>query len=458
MTPAARLQAAIDVLDGLAATGLPADRFLRDYFRARRYAGSKDRAAVAERVFAIFHAWYSFAWRMKGDAPRRLAIASLLAEGTAPETLFTGAPYAPAALTAEEISAISAPPCAEAPLHVQGEFPAWLESDLRRAFGPDLLPEMQALHARAAIDLRANTLKTTQADLAAALGAEGFATQPTPHAPNGLRLPSGAGSANLSKSPLFAAGLFEFQDEAAQIAALLCAAKPGMCVLDFAAGAGGKALALAAAMENQGEIVARDTDPLRLSQLSPRALRASATIIRPGAFDGPFDRVLLDSPCSGTGTWRRQPELRVRLTPERLAGLTALQARLLEDAAAQVAPGGRLVYATCSLLPAENEDQIARFLAANTAFAPLSAAEIWQTETGRPPPPGMDTFFRASPLRSGSDGFFTAILQHSRESAPESHKTGLSSPASADRDAIHAREGDPAICGSARSQQPSGKS
>ena len=424
MNPGARLQAVIEILDALKATAVPADRFVREFFRARRYAGSKDRAAVAERVFTIARHRSGFAWRMQGDDSRRLVIASLLAEGLDTESavgeLFTGSQYAPAALTADERSAISAPPRAEAPLHVRGEFPPFLEPELRRAFGDDLLPEMQAMLARAPIDLRTNTLKTTRDALAAALRIEGFAIEPTPWSPWGLRLRPGAGSAKLSATALFTSGAFEFQDEAAQIAALLCGAKPGMRVLDFAAGGGGKSLALAAVMRNTGGIVAHDIDPGRLSMLSPRALRAGAAIITPSTLlpTGPFDVVLVDAPCSGTGTWRRQPEQRWRLAPDRLAELTALQDHLLDQAAAFVQPGGRLVYATCSVLPCENQDRIARFLAAHPGFAALPASETWREVVGTDPPPGMDQFFRASPLQTGTDGFFTAILQHHRWTTP----------------------------------------
>jgi 16S rRNA (cytosine967-C5)-methyltransferase len=422
MTPAARLQAVIEILDALQGTAVPADRFVREFFRARRYAGSKDRAAVAERVFTIARHRSSFAWRMQGDDSRRLVIASLLKEEKPADdiaALFDGSQYGPAALSDTERAAIASPPDGEPPLHVRGEFPPFLEPELTKAFGAALLDEMQAMLARAPIDLRTNTLKTSRDALASALASEGFAVEPTPYSPWGLRLASGAGSAKLSASVRFTSGAFEFQDEAAQIAALLCGAGPGMRVLDFAAGGGGKSLALAAAMKNQGGIVAHDIDPGRLSMLSPRAMRAGAAIITPSTLlpTGPFEVVLLDAPCSGTGTWRRQPEQRWRLTPGRLAELTALQDRLLEQAAPFVQPGGRLVYATCSVLPCENQDRIARFLAAHPDFAPLAASEIWRGEFGAPPP-GMAEFFRAGPLQTCTDGFFTAILQRHRWTTP----------------------------------------
>lgn len=398
MTPAARVQAAIEVLSALEQTPAPADRVLRDFFRARRYAGSKDRAAVADRVFDCFRHYYSYGWRMSGIDPRRLAIASVLAEGIDPAEIFTGANYAPAALTAEEQAAIAAP-VREAPLHVLGEFPDWLKRELVDAFGVDLLPEMAAMLGRAPVDIRTNTLKTTREKLIAALAAEGFEATPTPYAANGLRLDGGT-TAKLSASPLFAAGHFEFQDEAAQIASALCEAKPGMRVLDFAAGAGGKALALAAAMRNTGVIAACDIDPGRLAMIGPRAERAGVKIIlaEPTLPSTAFDLVLLDAPCSGTGTWRRQPELRARLSAERLAERVKTQSKLLSKASSYVAPGGKLVYATCSVLPCENDGQIISFLSNHPNFTAMAVSDA-------------HPFFHASPYRTQTDGFFTAVLQ-----------------------------------------------
>lgn len=412
MTPAARLQAVIELLEGMAVSAMPADRYIRDYFRARRYAGSKDRAAVAERVFQVFRHRASYGWCMGEESPRAWVIASLLAENLPADeiaALFAGSGYGPAPLSAAEQRTIEHPPAGAPPLPVQGEFPAFLEAELTERFGSDLLAEMQALNARAPVDLRVNTLKATREDVLAALQAEGYAAEPTCHSPFGIRLP--AGSSGLERTALFASGAFEFQDEAAQIAAILCETAPSMAVLDLAAGAGGKALALAAAMANRGVIVASDVSPARLAQIGPRAARAGAAVIATEREPkGVFDRVLLDAPCSGSGTWRRQPEQKWRLTPARLSELTALQDRLLDRAAAHVAPGGRLIYATCSLLPQENEGRIAAFLDRAPAFAAMSAEAVWRRATGAAPPPGMGEVFRGSPHASGMDGFFTAIL------------------------------------------------
>ena len=410
MTPAARAQAAIDILAALEQTQQPVDRFLRDFFRARRYAGSKDRRAIAGRVFDILRHRARFAHRMGDTSPRALMIAALLADGEDPAALFSGG-YGPAPLSDAERAAIATTPLAPPP-HVTGEYPEWLAPSLTRAFGERLPEEMEALQARAPVDLRVNTLKASRPGVLAALTAVGFAAAPTPWSPVGIRIPQGEGSATLATSPLFLSGAFEFQDEAAQLASLLAGAQPGMRVLDLAAGAGGKALAMAATMNDEGQILAFDDNPRRLTPLAERAARAGATCIIPTETrggplwgNGTFGLVFLDAPCSGSGTWRRQPELRWRLTPERLAELTDLQDRLLHEAARHTGPGGRLVYATCSLLPQENEERVAAFLARHPTFRHLEAATAWAG-----PIPGLGLDFRASPAATGTDGFYCALL------------------------------------------------
>ncbi len=409
MTPAARLQAAIDILAALEGTNQPADRLLRDWFRTRRYAGSKDRKAVTERVFSVLRDG-------TGGASRARVIASLAAEGLGADeiaALFTGERYAPEPLTDAERDSLGAPKDGEA-------LAPFLQSELQRRFGDTVDTELAALKLRAPIDLRVNTLKATRDEVLGQLRAQGFAAEPTPHAPHGIRIPPGEGSAALSRSALFEGGAFEFQDESAQVAALLCAAKPGSRILDLGAGAGGKSLALAAAMGNQGQIVAADTDANRLAQLTPRAARAGASIIHPLLIEReppltPFDAVFVDAPCSGSGTWRRQPELKARLTAARLAELMAVQDALLETAAARMHPRGHVVYATCSLLPCENEDRVEAFLARHTNFAIRPARDVWRMAGGKPWKATGDVF-RASPASTGTDGFFAAILV--RKKAP----------------------------------------
>jgi len=388
MTPAARLAAAIEIVGLLRETNQPADRLMRDYFRTRRFAGSKDRRAIAERVFGLFRHHARFAHRMGGDDPRRLAIASLLADGASPDDYFIGG-YGPAPLSGDERATIAAMP-GPAPLWVEEEFPQFLEDELWRAFGDNLLTEMAAFQQRAPVDLRVNTLKAARDEVLARLRADGFEAEPTLHARDGIRCAAGV---SLTTHPLFESGAFEIQDEAAQLASSLAEAKPGMRVLDLAAGAGGKSLALAAAMRNQGEIVAADVRGPALAELERRAARAGATIIKTHLLgelpQGPFDLVFLDAPCSGSGTWRRQPEAKWRLTPARLAELMAIQDGLL-DQAANLAP--RLIYATCSILPCENQDRAAAFAARHPQFSKLP------------------NDFKASPAGTGTDGFYAAIF------------------------------------------------
>jgi 16S rRNA (cytosine967-C5)-methyltransferase len=281
---------------------------------------------------------------------------------------------------------------------VEGEYPAWLEAELARAFGDRLSEEMEGFQQRAPVELRVNALKAKRDDVLAALRADGFACEPLADFPEAIRCPSGVA---LTAHPLYESGAFEIQDVSAQKAVALCGVEPGMRVLDLAAGAGGKSLALAAAMRGQGEIVACDIRGAALVELERRAIRAGATCIRTylpdtdlaaEALSRPFDLVLLDTPCSGSGTWRRQPELKWRLTSERLAQLIAIQGELLAKAAGATRPGGRLVYATCSILPCENRDRIEALLSAEPDFV------------------RERTDFHASPATTGGDGFYAAIL------------------------------------------------
>ncbi len=390
MRPPARLQMAIDIVAGLDGTPQPADRYLKDWFASRRFAGSGDRRAISELVFRILRQRFSLGWRMGDSATRALMIAALLADGQDPETLFTGG-YGPEPLRDAERNAIANPP-GEAPLWVTGEFPQSLESELTRRFGERLADEMAAFQLRAPADLRVNTLKAARGEVLARLKEDGFEADVIGE--QGVRC--APGSTGLNKHALFESGAFEFQDLSAQMAVERAGVKPGMRVLDLAAGAGGKSLALAAAMQNEGEIIACDIRGQALAELEKRAARAGVNIIRTRILGevppGPYDLVFVDAPCSGTGTWRRQPELKNRVTAERLERLIKTQDGLLAQGAEVTRPGGRLVYATCSILPCENEDRVSAFLAKNPQF-------------GRA---GED--FQASPLATGGDGFYAAFL------------------------------------------------
>ena len=421
MTPGARLQAAIEIIDALNATAQAADKFLRDWFSARRYAGSKDRFAVTERVYDVLRHRASFGWRMAGTEGRSLVLASLLAERlseSAIAEIFSGAGYGPAPLSEDERRSLASPPQDSPPLHIRGEYPEWLAAELHRAFGAELLDEMQALNQRASIDLRVNSLRAERDTILEALRSLDVDAQRTRYAPSGIRVASAEGLGHLQHTQFFQTGAFEFQDEASQIVAYLCEAKPGQRVLDLAAGAGGKSLALAALMHNAGEILAFDSDVRRMKPLGPRARRAGATNIRVaqkrGGHDwgnGKFDVALVDAPCSGSGTWRRNPELKWRLTPDRLKDLTGLQDWLIDDGARHTKTGGRLIYATCSLLPCENEDVIESFLNRNKAFRVIEAVEVWRRAGLGEPPAGIGDYFRASPHRTATDGFFACIME-----------------------------------------------
>jgi 16S rRNA (cytosine967-C5)-methyltransferase len=412
---------AIEVLDGLATTAQPTDRFLKAWFRTRRFAGSGDRRAIAEQVFSVQRHRARLRHRLGSDAARALVIAALVEAGEDVEALFSGG-YGPAPLTQAERAAIAAAP-QPAPAWVLGEYPLWLEPELVRGFGDDLPRAMAALIPRAPADLRVNTLKAGRDDVITMLQADGIAAAPTPFAPQGVRIADEA--PRLSRSALFESGAFEFQDEAAQIASVLCDAKPDMRVLDLAAGAGGKSLALAAAMENRGEIVACDVRGEALFELEKRAARAGAAIIRTVALEhaapeGLFDLVLVDAPCSGSGTWRRQPELRWRLTPARLAELTEIQDQLLDRAAGLVRPGGRLIYATCSILRRENQDRAEAFLVRRPGFSPANLRESWPEIDEAAPPPGLSQDFGAAPHLTGTDGFYCAGF-HIAQGAADGH-------------------------------------
>jgi 16S rRNA (cytosine967-C5)-methyltransferase len=387
MTPAARVAAAIEILDGIIAAarnrGAPADRLITEWFRTRRFAGSGDRRAVRELVYAAIRAC--------GEIPAtgRAALVLLARRDPALAALFDGSRHAPEPIAPDE------------PAAAAGAAPRWLEEALG-ASGLDEA-EQAGMLGRAPLDIRINTLKAALAELPEP-------GEPCP-APHGRRFPAGTA---VELWPAYAAGAIEVQDAGSQLVCEALSAQPGETVIDLCAGAGGKTLALAAAMDNRGTIIASDADRARLAKLGPRAARAGATIIEtrlldPGreaaalaAWAGKADAVLVDAPCSGTGTWRRNPEARWRLSPAELVRLTALQARLLDLAAGLVRPGGRLVHVVCSLLDAEGADQVAAFLARTPgwrAVTPLLAG-------GRARGAGL----RLTPHHDGTDGFFVARL------------------------------------------------
>ena len=444
MTPGARIQAAIELLGRIEAAPVPAERIVTAYHRERRYMGSKDRRAVGDLVYAILRGQARLDWWLERvgaaggpDRPRRVVLAALvLIEGRGAEELaglFGGGAYAPApledperalidALSGQVLTARGPPPW------IAGECPESLWPEFEAGYGAAAADELAALIAPASLDLRVNTLKSNRAAARAALAEEGIATAPTPLSPLGLRVPlRPGGRPTLSAGPAYESGLIEVQDEGSQLVALLTDARPGMAVADFCAGAGGKTLALAAAMAGEGPLSALDTDQRRLDRAARRIKRAGARNVTRQRLVGEdwlahragvFARVLVDAPCSGSGAWRRQPDARWRLSPEKLESYRETQAQILAQAATVVAGGGRLVYATCSLLPSENEAQVAAFLDAHPDFAVLPMDRIW-AETISPmggpaapePTPFSGPFLQLTPSRHGCDGFFAAAFE-----------------------------------------------
>lgn len=389
MTPAARLQAAIELLDGVIAasreSGPPADRLIADYLRQRRYAGAKDRRAVRELAYS--------AMRACGPVPASGRAAVLRLAELEPDlaTLFDGSTHGPEPIRRDEQAALG------------GIAPPWLEERLTTSgIASD---EAAALLSRAPLDLRVNTLRADRKTLDVPIIAEPLA------AAHALRVEAGT---PVEGWDIHKNGLVEVQDHGSQWACAAVAARPGETVIDLCAGAGGKTLALAAMMENAGTLIASDTDRRRLGQLPVRAERAGVTNMRPvllnpgrelealAEWQGRADAVLVDAPCSGTGTWRRSPELRWRLTPEGLDRLVAVQARLIRIAAQLVRPGGRVVYVTCSLLDEEGAAHVATACADGLVLNPNPVP----LPIGRPRGGGT----RLTPAHDGTDGFFIAQL------------------------------------------------
>jgi 16S rRNA (cytosine967-C5)-methyltransferase len=422
MKPSARIQASIEVLEKVANPRVPMDSCVGDYMRNRRYIGSKDRAEIVERVYNIVRHYARLGWWVEklaiDDTPRNAVILWLaLGEGIDAKRykdLFDATQYAPEKLSDEEFALIEkiagqALDHKDMPITVRCECPEELAPKLQEVFGDDFEKEMSAMLKPATLDLRANIFLKTRAEVKASLVQDDINTQETPFSPWGLRCEN---KAFISKTKAFNKGWIEIQDEGSQMIAAVCDAKPGMQVLDFCAGGGGKTLALAAAMKRKGRIVAMDNDPRRLEKGKARFKKAFISDIievRPLSDEKnrkwlkrqkeTFDVVLLDVPCTGTGTWRRNPDMRWNTYGPTLADLQTVQAEILDKACSTVKPGGRLVYATCSLLKDENENQIAAFLSRHPEFAIKPVDE----KLGNP-------FMRLTPARHNTDGFFAAVL------------------------------------------------
>ncbi|ODN70150.1 RsmB/NOP family class I SAM-dependent RNA methyltransferase [Methylobrevis pamukkalensis] len=432
MRDGGRISAAIEILGDLEVRRRPVQDALKDWGLTHRFAGSKDRNAIGGLVYDVLRRRASLAAIMGAETPRALVFAAYalmwrrglegLVAACDPEDRH--APKAPDADEAQRLSAGMIPE--EAPDHVRADLPEWLMPSFRRVFGEGVVGEGQALASRAGVDLRVNTLKATREEVLGLL--EGLGAAATPWSPIGLRIAAGEGD---EKAPhvvselAYKRGLYEIQDEGSQIASLIAAAGGAKTVVDLCAGGGGKSLALAAALGPAARIHAYDNDKRRFGDILDRVARAGAdsiAIVEPGAgdplarLDGTADLVIVDAPCTGTGTWRRRPDAKWRLAPGALDMRVRQQAEVLDRAARLVRPGGRICYVTCSLLPEENEDRIAAFVGGRQDFSVADASGIWKEATGTELPDGIAVkvgggrALRLTPRRTDTDGFFIAVL------------------------------------------------
>lgn len=422
-----RISAAIEVLTEIGARHRPAAEALKDWGKAHRFAGAGDRHAIGTLVYDVLRRKNSLASRMGNDDPRAVVLAALhdiwkrsaddIARSCSEE-------HGPGPLTDEERNRLAEAVNDAVPAHVAGDYPEWLGPSFTRVFGDRAAEEGRALAERAPVDLRVNILKSDRPKVLKAL--EKFNAVTGPLSPWCVRIAStGPDRRNphVEAEPAHGKGWFEVQDAASQVAALMSGAKAGEQVADICAGAGGKTLALAALMGNKGQIHAYDQDKHRLRPIFERLQRAGARnvqvlgsdeSVRLDSLEGKLDCVLVDAPCSGSGAWRRNPDSKWRLTEKQLGIRLGDQKAVLERGAKLVKAGGRMLYITCSVLPEENDDQIAAFLAAHPDFTLVPYREHWRQAIGTEPPASAgatkDTLL-LTPHGHATDGFFMALLR-----------------------------------------------
>ena len=417
-----RLSAAIDVLTDVETRKRPVSEALKAWGLNNRFAGAGDRAAIGNLVYDALRRRASHAALMGSDSPRALVLAVAVRDwGEDPAALnesFASDSHAPEALSEEEMARAVGQLADDTPGWVLADVPEWLAAPLERGFGDNWIAEGQDMAGRPSLDLRVNTLKSSRERVMKSLAR--FAPRETAISPFGITMPAGprdARTPNVTTDEGYLKGWFEVQDQGSQIVAILAGAQPGEQVLDLCAGAGGKTLALAAAMMNKGQIFAYDSDRNRLAPIYDRLKRNGARNVQvrapqPGALDdlvGKMDRVVIDAPCTGTGTWRRRPDTKWKLTQELLVQRMGEQAAILAEGRRYLKPGGTLVYITCSTLPEENDEQIAGFLAANPGFATVMPDDMWAAAFGTALPPGLATArggIALTPRLTSTDGFY----------------------------------------------------
>ncbi len=428
MTPAARLSAVIEVLDDLDRRPRPLNDALKDWALSHRFAGSGDRAAIGALTHDALRKRGSARWIMERESARATALGMLKAargmEAEAIAALCDGSRFAPAPLEAAERDALSMRDLADAPAHVRGDIPEWLMPEFEAAFGADAGEEGEALARRAPLDLRVNTLKTIRLKALPALSE--YEAVAGMHGPDAIRVPPRADGRikPVQADPLFLKGMVEIQDEGSQIVARLASPAAGQQVLDLCAGGGGKSLAMAALMNNKGQIFATDADARRLAPIHERLTRAGARNVqvrtpRGGRMplddlEGRMDLVLVDAPCTGTGTWRRNPDAKWRMRPGSVEQRRKEQAEVIDHAVRHVRPEGVLAYVTCSVLPSENDAQVAGLLERHPGFERLDLASSAAframpslADAVRPTAHGL----MLTPARTGTDGFYIAAVR-----------------------------------------------
>lgn len=429
MREAARISSAIDLLARINAGRIPMDNTIRDFMAARRFIGSKDRTSIVERVYRIVRAHARLGWWIgQGniqDTSRARVLADLMLNEQATEEelqqIFTGEKHQADPLDDSELAFaeflygknLNDPAM---PVTVRSECPDWAAEKLQALFGDDFEPHLTAMIDPAPLDLRVNTVKGTVDEALESLKKDKVRVSKTPYSPVALRVD---GKPFMSDTKAFRSGLVEIQDEGSQMIGLVSGAKPGMRVLDFCAGGGGKTLILAAMMKNKGNIVAMDNDARRLEKGRPRYKKAGVHNVELRCLSeeqnrkwlrrqkGAMDVVLVDAPCSSSGTWRRNPDLRWKWYGPALEEIMTMQSEILDRVADKVKPGGRLVYATCSLFPEENELQVEGFLTRHPDYKVLplpEALDVGQT------PPNEGPYLRLFPKDHATDGFFAAVL------------------------------------------------
>ncbi|QDM16807.1 RsmB/NOP family class I SAM-dependent RNA methyltransferase [Tardiphaga sp. vice278] len=429
MTPAAKLSAAIELIEAIDTQRVPAAKALKEWGTAHRYAGSGDRAGIAGLVWDVLRRRASSAWIMNSDTPRARVLGMLKAERKmdveAIAALCDGGRFSPEPLSDAELAALSSRTVDDAPAHIAGDYPEWLDGHLTAVFGDNRVAEATAMASRAPLDLRVNTLKAKREKVLGSVKHLGAVE--TPWSPMGLRIDLGADARNpgIHAEEDFIKGAIEVQDEGSQLAAQLSGAKPGEQVIDLCAGAGGKTLALAAMMQGKGRLIATDSDKRQLAPIHERLSRAgvhNCDIRTPKGPDDTLsdihasaDLIVIDAPCTGTGTWRRNPDAKWRMRPGALEVRIKDQIEVLERAVPLVKAGGRIAYITCSVLPQENNEQIRGFLARHPDFSVVPAEQVISVLWDKAEAFAAATYqspegLLMTPRRTGTDGFFVSVL------------------------------------------------